>query len=59
VLGQLPATDGASDQLGIVLPLGSSLTADVTKAVDDLQADGTLAELQQQWLADYDVKELS
>ena len=59
VLGQLPATDGASDQLGIVLPLGSSLTADVTKAVDDLRADGTLAELQQQWLADYDVKELS
>ncbi|MBD8140649.1 MULTISPECIES: transporter substrate-binding domain-containing protein [unclassified Frigoribacterium] len=59
VLGQLPATDGASDQLGIVLPLGSSLTADVTKAVDDLRADGTLAELQKQWLADYDVKELS
>jgi len=59
VLGQLPATDGASDQLGIVLPLGSTLTADVTTAVDDLKADGTLDALQQQWLADYDLKELS
>jgi polar amino acid transport system substrate-binding protein len=59
VLGQLAAVDGASDQLGIVLPLGSSLTADVTKAVDDLEADGTLGDLQQEWLADYDVKDLS
>jgi polar amino acid transport system substrate-binding protein len=59
VLGQLPAGDGASDELGIVLPLGSDLTADVTAAVDALQADGTLADLQQQWLADYDLPELS
>ncbi|MBP1241480.1 polar amino acid transport system substrate-binding protein [Frigoribacterium sp. PvP120] len=59
VLGQLPAAEGASDELGIVLPLGSDLTSDVTAAVDALRADGTLDELQQQWLADYDVPELS
>jgi len=59
VLGQLPAAEGASDELGIVLPLGSDLTADVTAAVDALRADGTLDQLQQQWLADYDVPELS
>jgi polar amino acid transport system substrate-binding protein len=59
VLGQLPAAGGASDELGIVLPLGSDLTADVTAAVDALRADGTLDALQQQWLADYDLPELS
>ena len=59
VLGQLAAVDGASDQLGIVLPLDSALTDEVTQAVDDLRDDGTLAELQQQWLADYDVSDLS
>jgi polar amino acid transport system substrate-binding protein len=59
VLGQLPAAGGASDELGVVLPLGSDLTADVTAAVDALRADGTLDALQQQWLADYDLPELS
>jgi polar amino acid transport system substrate-binding protein len=59
VLGQLAAEDGASDELGIVLPLDSALTGDVTDAVDALRADGTLDELQQEWLADYDVTELS
>jgi polar amino acid transport system substrate-binding protein len=59
VLGQLAAEDGASDELGIVLPLGSALTGDVTDAVDALRADGTLDQLQQEWLADYDVEELS
>jgi polar amino acid transport system substrate-binding protein len=59
VLGQLAAEDGASDELGIVLPLGSALTGDVTDAVDALRADGTLDQLQQEWLADYDVTELS
>jgi polar amino acid transport system substrate-binding protein len=59
VLGQLAAEDGASDELGIVLPLGSALTGDVTDAVDALRADGTLDQLQQEWLVDYDVTELS
>lgn len=59
VLGQLAAEDGASDELGIVLPLGSALTGDVTDAVDALRDDGTLDQLQQEWLADYDVTELS
>jgi len=59
VLGQLAAEDGASDELGIVLPLDSALTDDVTDAVEALRADGTLDRLQQQWLADYDLTELS
>ena len=59
VLGQLPAEDGASDELSIVLPFGSALTEDVADAVTTLQTDGTLDELKQQWLADYDVTELS
>ena len=59
VLGQLPAAEGTSDELGIVLPLGSDLTDDVTAAVDALRADGTLDELQRTWLADYDLQELS
>ena len=59
VLGQLPAEDGASDELSIVLPLGSALTEDVADAVVALQTDGTLDQLKQQWLADYDVTELS
>ena len=59
VLGQLPAAEGTSDELGIVLPLGSDLTDEVTEAVDALRADGTLDELQSEWLADYDLQELS
>ena len=59
MLGQLEAADDAVDELGIVLPLDSALTDEVTDAVDALRADGTLDELQQEWLADYDVKDLS
>lgn len=59
VLGQLPTAEGTGDELGIVLPLGSELTDEVTAAVDALREDGTLAELQRTWLADYDLQELS
>ena len=49
IVGQLPtATKG--DQFGLVLDKGSKLTAAVTKAVDDLRADGTLAKLEEKWL---------
>jgi len=49
IVGQLPtATKG--DQFGLVLDKGSKLTAAVTKAVDDLRADGTLAKLEAKWL---------
>lgn len=51
LVGQLPAGD-SPDQFGLVLDKGSALTADVTAAVDALREDGTLAELEAQWLTD-------
>lgn len=49
IIGQLP-TALKGDQFGLVLDKGSKLTAAVTKAVDDLRADGTLAKLEEKWL---------
>jgi len=49
IVGQLP-TAAKGDQFGLVLDKGSKLTAAVTKAVDDLRADGTLAKLEAKWL---------
>lgn len=51
VTGQFADANGGDD-FGIVLPKGSALTADVTKAVDALRDAGTLDELQQKWLSD-------
>jgi polar amino acid transport system substrate-binding protein len=51
LLGQLPAGDDP-DQFGLVLDKGSPLTEPVTAAVDALREDGTLAELEEQWLTD-------
>jgi polar amino acid transport system substrate-binding protein len=51
LVGQLPAGDDA-DQLGLVLDKGSALTDPVTEAVDALREDGTLADLEAQWLTD-------
>ena len=50
VLGRLPDSEDKSG-MGIVLPKDSKLTAAVTKAVDDLNADGTIKKLQDKWLA--------
>ena len=50
VSAQFPA-GGDGDQFGIVLPKGSALTAKVDKALASLKSDGTLASLQQKWLA--------
>ena len=50
LLGQLPATAGVSDEWGLVLPKGSKLTAAVTKALDELKADGTLDAIIEKWL---------
>lgn len=56
MIGQLPDDGGADqphvEQFGIVLDHGSSLTRCVSWAVDSLREDGTLARLQQRWLAD-------
>ena len=51
IVGQLPAGDNP-DQFGLVLDLGSPLTAAVTGAVDALGADGTLARIESEWLSD-------
>lgn len=52
IVGQLPPTSGDVEQFGLVLDLGSPLTDCVSQAVDALREDGTLADLEQEWLAD-------
>lgn len=61
VVGQLPLAGAAEDeQFGLVLDLDSPLTDCVGQAVDTLREDGTLAELEQEWLAEAaDAPELS
>ena len=51
IIGQLPKLDGKNgDDLGLLLPKGSPLTARVSAAVDELRADGTLDALATEWL---------
>jgi polar amino acid transport system substrate-binding protein len=50
IVGQLPAGTENAEQFGIVLDKGSALTACVSRAVDELDADGDLPRLQQEWL---------
>ena len=51
IIGQLPKLNGKNgDDLGLLLPKDSALTADVTAAVDELRADGTLDALAEEWL---------
>ncbi|WP_217207600.1 ABC transporter substrate-binding protein [Streptomyces sp. AC550_RSS872] len=52
IVGQFENRGGTAEQFGLVLDKGSALTACVTDAVDTLREDGTLAELEQQWLSD-------
>jgi polar amino acid transport system substrate-binding protein len=52
IVGQLPAGYDDAGQFGIVLSKGSPLTRCVSSIVDSLRADGTLARLQHDWLAD-------
>ncbi|CAL9378790.1 ABC transporter substrate-binding protein [Streptomyces sp. Tu 3180] len=52
IVGQLENRGGAPEQFGLVLDKGSALTPCVTDAVDALREDGTLARLEQRWLAD-------
>jgi polar amino acid transport system substrate-binding protein len=52
IVGQLPSGTAKPEQFGIVLDKGSALTSCVSGAVDALASDGTLAKLQQQWLAE-------
>jgi polar amino acid transport system substrate-binding protein len=50
VLGQFPAEPGG-EHFGMVFQKGNSLVTCVNKALATLRADGTLKQLQQQWLA--------
>jgi polar amino acid transport system substrate-binding protein len=52
IVGQLADTGSGGDQFGLVLDKDSPLTDCVSAAVDALAADGTLAELEQQWLSE-------
>lgn len=51
IVGQLPRLGGKVEQFGIVLDKGSPLTACVSKAVNTLRANKTLARLQKRWLS--------
>ncbi|MGE3288416.1 MAG: ABC transporter substrate-binding protein [Pseudonocardia sp.] len=51
IVGQLPLGGGTPEQFGAVLDKDSPLTTCVSDAVDKLRAAGTLAALEQQWLA--------
>ncbi|KHK98354.1 ABC transporter substrate-binding protein [Microbacterium mangrovi] len=51
VVGQFADANGG-DEFAFVLPKNSPNTAAVTKAVDALRADGTLAALEKKWLSD-------
>ncbi|RLP75723.1 amino acid ABC transporter substrate-binding protein [Mycetocola tolaasinivorans] len=50
-VGQIDSKKGG-DELSILLPKNSALTAKVTAAVDELRKDGTLDELATKWIAD-------
>jgi len=52
IVGQLPAATDDVEQFGIVLNKDSPLTRCVSSAVDALRDDGTLAALQNTWLAE-------
>jgi polar amino acid transport system substrate-binding protein len=51
IVGQLPLGSGTPEQFGAVLDKGSPLTGCVSTVIEKLRADGTLAKLEQQWLA--------
>ncbi|MFF2366604.1 ABC transporter substrate-binding protein [Streptomyces sp. NPDC058122] len=52
IVGQFENRGGTPEQFGLVLDKGSALTSCVTKAVDALRADGTLAKIEEQWLSE-------
>ncbi|MFJ8795394.1 ABC transporter substrate-binding protein [Streptomyces sp. NPDC102462] len=52
IVGQFENQGGTPEQFGLVLDKGSALTPCVTRAVDALRKDGTLARIETQWLSD-------
>lgn len=59
IIGQLPGSED-KEGMGIVLPKGSPLTQEASKAMDTLKKDGTIQKLQKEWLKEYttDIPEL-
>jgi polar amino acid transport system substrate-binding protein len=52
VVGQFPAADGEQEHFGILFEEGNPLRDCVNEALATLKDDGTLAEIQQQWLSE-------
>ena len=52
VVGRIAGSED-KDGMGIVLPKDSTLTDATSKAIDELEADGTIQQLQDTWLAEY------
>lgn len=51
IAGQFESVTGDSEQFGLLLEKDSELTACVDKAIDSLNDDGTLAEIEAEWLS--------
>jgi polar amino acid transport system substrate-binding protein len=52
IVGQFQQTSGEPEQFGMLFEKGSPLVACVNEALAALESDGTLDQLQQQWLSD-------
>lgn len=52
IIGRLPPGSGTVEQFGIIADKGSRLTPCLSKAVNELRDEGTLAKLEERWLAD-------
>jgi polar amino acid transport system substrate-binding protein len=52
IVGQIANSGEGGDEFGLLLQKDSPLTDCVTQAVDALRTDGTLDQLEQQWLSD-------
>jgi polar amino acid transport system substrate-binding protein len=50
IVGRLPRPSGAPEHFGLVTTKGSSLIPCLNKALSELQADGTLEQLQDKWI---------
>jgi polar amino acid transport system substrate-binding protein len=51
IVGQLPPVSGEQEQFGLLMDKGSPLTDCVSQAVDALRTDGTLDDLETEWLS--------
>ncbi|MGO4257193.1 ABC transporter substrate-binding protein [Marmoricola sp. RAF53] len=52
ILGQFQPTTGTQEEFGLLLQKGSALTPCVNEALGKMKDDGTLADLEKQWLSE-------